>query len=407
MSTQAIRDAAFLSSLGVNVHLEYTDGKYASSTQVLKDLQYLGINQVRDANLNPANQGQSGYGVLANAGVKFDLIVGAGRTLAASMQSLDAFVAAHPGAVQAVEGPNEVNNWPITYNGLTGDKAVVSFQSALYSTVRSDSLLKGVPVYSATGSYAVVKGFDYTNMHVYPTNGAQPWATLSSQWNTKSSYTGQVPLVLTEAGYSSAATSTGVDYATQAKETLNMIFDAQKLGASKIYLYELLDAYADPTGTTAGKHYGLFNYDGTAKPVATAIHNLTSILADSGASASTFQAGSLNFTLSNMPKTGSSLLLEKSNGAFDLVLWAEPQIWNATSHSAITVAPTQTTIALGATYGEVKVFDPMVGTSPISDLHNVSKVTVGLTDHPLIIEVEPAAASAALHATSTSGLLLL
>jgi hypothetical protein len=40
--------AKFQDSLGVNLHIEYTDGKYADATQVLQDLQYIGIHNVRD-----------------------------------------------------------------------------------------------------------------------------------------------------------------------------------------------------------------------------------------------------------------------------------------------------------------------------------------------------------------------
>jgi len=386
MSTQPVRAAQFLGSIGVNVHVEYTDGAYANASNVIADLAYLGINQVRDANLNPANQGQSAYGALAAAGITFDLIVGGGRPLAESMASIDAFVQAHPGAVEAVEGPNEVNNWPITYNGLSGVPAYSAFQSALDAAVKGDSLLSGAFVYGLTGSYSVVSGFDFANDHPYASNGAQPYAAMASGVGAYAAQTGNVPFVITEDGYSTLAAPGGVDQLTQAKETLNMLFDAQKLGASKLFLYQLLDAYAP--GTKAGRdQFGLFNYDNSPKTVATAIHNLTAILADPSATAVSFQTGTLNYSISNLPSAGSSLLFQKSNGAFDLVLWAEPPIWDATSSTELTVAPTQTTVALGGTFQEVKVFDPLSGTTPILDLHDVSQVTVALTDHPLVIEV--------------------
>jgi hypothetical protein len=388
MSTQPVPAARFLGSLGVNVHVEYTDGRYANSSNVISDLAFLGIDQVRDANLNPANQGQSSYAALAVAGIKFDLIVGGGRPISQSMASLDAFVQAHPGAVEAVEGPNEVNNWPITYNGLSGDPAYIAFQSALDGAVKGDSLLSGAFVYGLTGSYAIVSGFDFANIHPYANNGAQPYAAMASGLADYATRTGNVPFVITEDGYNTLAKPGDVDQLTQAKETLNMLFDAQKLGASKVFLYQLLDAYAP--GTPAGRdQFGLFNYDNSAKPVATAIHDLTTILADTGAGAASFQTRALNYSISNLPSAGSSLLLEKSDGAFDIVLWSEPQVWDATTSSEVAVAPTQTTIGLGATYSEVKVFDPLLGATPISDVHDVSQITVGLTDHPLIIEVEP------------------
>ncbi len=42
-------------------------------------------------------------------------------------------------------------------------------------------------------------------------------------------------------------------------------------------------------------------------------------------------------------------------------------------------------------YGTVEVFDPLSGSTPVQTLTNVSQATVALTDHPLIVEVEPGA----------------
>jgi hypothetical protein len=36
------------------------------------------------------------------------------------------------------------------------------------------------------------------------------------------------------------------------------------------------------------------------------------------------------------------------------------------------------------------VFDPLTGSTPIQTLTQVSSVQLGITDHPLIVEIEPA-----------------
>ena len=81
------------------------------------------------------------------------------------------------------------------------------------------------------------------------------------------------------------------------------------------------------------------------------------------------------------------MLLEKASGVFDLMVWNEAPNWNLSTHSAISVAPTNAVVNLGATYSTVKVFDPLQGSAAIKTLNNVSSVTLGLTDHPMIIEV--------------------
>jgi hypothetical protein len=125
--------------------------------------------------------------------------------------------------------------------------------------------------------------------------------------------------------------------------------------------------------------------NGTPKEAATAIHNLTTILSDPGASSS-FTPGSLNYSVSNLPATGNQMLLEKSNGTFELVLWAEPTIWNPTTQQDV-IAPTENvTVSLGKAEN-VEIFDPLVGTTAIASYSNVRSVNVSLTDHPLVVQI--------------------
>jgi hypothetical protein len=81
--------------------------------------------------------------------------------------------------------------------------------------------------------------------------------------------------------------------------------------------------------------------------------------------------------------------MEKSDGAFDIVVWNEPQIWNQDTATEVTAPVSNVNVSLGVTYGTVEVFDPLQGSSPIETLTNTSQVQLALTDHPLIVEVEP------------------
>ena len=383
-----MRASTFTNSVGVNVHVEYTDGQYASSAAVVADLQYLGVDHVRDAALNPANQGQSSYAVLASAGIKFDLFF-QGTNIPSTLSLVDSLEAAYPGSISAIEGPNEINNWPITYNGLTGNSAGVAYQDALYSAVQGDSALSNVPIYSLTGNTTAGQATD-VNVHAYPFSGAQPYSTLSSDLAATPGLSTAAGAVLTEAGYYTLTDGVGwggVSEQAQATMTLNLVMDATKLGYSQVYLYQLLDAYNDPTGSNPDDHFGLFDLNNNPKPVAVAIHDLMGILDDTGSTAATFTTGSLNYTISNLPSTGNSLLMEKSNGAYDIVVWNEPQVWNATTETDIAVAPTTVTVNLGGTFTNVSVYDPMTGETAIATAQNTSSIQVAITDSPLIIEV--------------------
>lgn len=370
----------FVGALGVNVHLEYTDGKYADPYRVTADMLYLGLSNVRDAALNPANQGQWGYDVAAAAGLKFDMF-SSGPDIAKTLQLIGDFRVAHPGSIIAIEGPNEVNNFPISYNGQWGDPAAVAYQAALYDAIQADGRLSDVPVYNLTSYPDLPGAATYANFHAYPLQGRQPFDVLRDARDHQAAVMPGDPLVLTEVGYHNLLGDSGVDQATQARMTLDMLFDASLLGVERTYIYELLDAYPDPGGNDAQRHFGLFNLDNTPKPVAVALHNLTTIL---GASVDHggFADSKLDYQLSNLPGTAHELLLQKSTDIFDLV------VWNESPTSDVAGGPSAIILDLGGLAATVRVYDPVSGAAPVLSFQNVSHIDLSLSDKPLIIEID-------------------
>jgi hypothetical protein len=407
MTGTTLRSADFLNTLGVNTHIPYTDGGYANITNIDADLKYLGITEVRDTISNgyAGSAPLSSYITLAKEGVKFTIcLFGGGAITTASLTAQLALVAALnkavPGSVIAVEGANEINNFPITYNGVGGLAGAVALQKAIYAAVHANADLKGVSVDYFTGyaagsdavgpNPATTAGLaDYDTQHPYPNQGDAPyqWVNRTQALGNETPATGAA--VYTETGYSTnGGTSGDVNQDVQAKYTLDLLMDDAASGIAHTDLYQLMDAYA--AGSSQGDDgYGLYAPGNTPKEAATAIHNLTTILADTGTTASTFTLKPVSYTLTNLPSTGHTLEIQKSSGASDIVVWNEPAIWNEAKGAEVTAATTNVTVKLGATYKTVEVFDPLKGTTPIETLTNVSSVTLGITDHPLIVEVEP------------------
>ncbi|RUM02158.1 calcium-binding protein [Rhizobium chutanense] len=391
---QAVRINDIIRSFGIDTHIDYTDGKYSNVGEVVKALDYLGLDTVRDHAPNAASDpnGQTHLGNAADAGVQF--VFSAQREVdpATVAQRLHAFVQAHPGSVVGIEGPNEVNNWPVSYHGLSGQAAALAYQQDLSAAVNADPLLKDIPVLGFTG-YTVASASDYTTIHTYAKDGDQPYSWLSRESGVQRAADPGKPLAITETGYHSSLTADtnggweGVSEATQAKLLLNTLMDGAALGSKQTFLYELLDAYSDPQGTNQEKHFGLFHLDYSAKPAATAIHNLTTILADDGARKASFSAGTLNYSIDGLPSSAHSLLTEKSDGSYQIIIWNEPDIWNQSADTAIQAATTGVKINLGSSFGSVKVFDPLTGSTAIKSLSNVSSLTLDVVDHPLIVEV--------------------
>ena len=249
MSSTAIRVQDFVNSEGVNTHIPYTDGAYANVGQVIKDLQYLGISRIRDSINTPGQFGGgpfSSYVQVASAGIHFVFMVGGGGTFSQTggvptNPSLDqrvgyisALQQTVPGSVIGVEGTNEINNQPITYQGtgasLAGQdelNAAIAMQRDLYQDIHNAPTLAGVPVYYFTGYGAgtIPLGPDpYTTaglanadtQHPYPNGGQAPayWVSRPVALPNESIVDAATlaPAVYTETGYSSnGGTSGGVN----------------------------------------------------------------------------------------------------------------------------------------------------------------------------------------------------
>ena len=385
-SVQPMTAAEFINTLGVNTHTSTGANGYSNIPAVISDLQYLGISNVRDGD----NGSLSNLITMAQAGIKFDfLLAGGGAMTTSGLQQefaiIDQVSQAVPGSVAAVEGANEVNNFPITYNGVGGLQGAVNMQAAIYAMAHSDPSLPCAAVYYFTGynvgsdgagpNPAITCGLaDYDNQHPYPQNGEPPaqWVSPAQALGNEAAPFG--PAVYTETGYSNTGTyGANIGLQGQAAYTLDLLMDDAQNGIARTYLYELLEE---------GDGFGLFTTSNTPTPAATAIHNLTSILADNGTVSPSATAAC--FSISNLPSDGNDMALIKSTGATDIVVWAEPQITASSS------GPTENvTVSLGATYQSVQVYDPTQSASPIETLSNVSSVQVAITDHPVIIQVNP------------------
>jgi hypothetical protein len=394
----------FLSSLGVVTH---GDQGYDAKAYV-RPLQYLGVRNIREGERNLSGSimlhQQTGIRVdLAGPDVKG--MISAARILASS------------GALLSLEGPNEPGNFPVEYEGQRGGKTdswlpVARLQRDLYKAVKDDPVLKLYPVFhvSEGGAEAdnvgiqfltIPKGAgtlmpdgtrfaDYANPHNYVTGNChryvnnQAWQaadpTLNSCWDGlfveygrtwKRGYMGyteaqlqSLPRVSTETGWDSVSDPGGED--VQGKVLVNTYLAQFARGWRYTFIYELGD------GEGGSGNQGLFHKDWTTKLAATYIHNLTSILADESL---LFHPGSLTYSIKDRSETVHDLLLQKSNGIFELVVWGEQVDGkNNIVLRFATVRPM------------VEVYDVTLGVAPIQTLYNVTDVPLSVSDHALIIK---------------------
>ena len=351
--TQAASLRAFLDSLGVNTHISVYE---PNENLVLQKLQYIGVKTIREA-VPTTTVLQSKLQTLATNGIRFNLS-GYNTNAASVVAAAKVVDNMAPGALDSLEGVNEINNFSFSYDGFTCRAgwpnncagAVAAAQLGLYTASHGDSQLAAIPVYDFTAGnsalHAAALGLrtlnsraDFGNVHVYP-GDAQPHSWLASIMGSEYSGLTASQGVVTESGYTVAT----VSQRSQAIMGINMWLDGFRLGYRRTFLYELTDGN--------GEQYGF--YDGSHNPrqLATVAHNLTTILADTG---SVTMPGTLSWSANGF--TGNSLLLQKSNGAFYLILWNEPKVANGLTDVAITPSPVQVTFQ---NVKSVATFDPFI-----------------------------------------------
>src|SRR5262249_22320951 len=74
-------------------------------------------------------------------------------------------------------------------------------------------------------------------------------------------------------------------------------------------------------------------------------------------------------------------------GTKDIVVWAEPDIWDEKHHTPIAAPITPVTIDLPSP-ASVAVYDPLKGSAPVQVLGSTSRIVLNVTDHPLIVELK-------------------
>ncbi|MFD2873328.1 hypothetical protein ACFS5N_12660 [Mucilaginibacter ximonensis] len=405
----------FLNSIGVNSAISARGEKLDKTIEAIK---YTGIRWIRSG--YEGGVSIDDYKTVHNAtGVKYSYGLMSGGTDIARLLK-DARVLANMGALLAFEGNNEPNNWAINYKGKKSGKneswlGVAQLQNNLYKAVKADPLLKKYPVWNLTeggaqtdntglqyltipaGANTVMPAgtqyADYATCHNYFSHPSHPGLYDNQTWNAADpgpackvdglygnygktwahnfeGYTEEqladLPKVTTETG----VTIQG-DFSEekQARLYINLYLSQFKRKWSYTAVYLLRDR-SDEDGNQS---FGFYQKDYTPRKAAVYLHNLTTILADKG---TVSKAGSLAYAIHNKPETVHDLLLQNSNGKFQLVIWDEKA-----------AGTDEVQIRFTKKHAVVNVYDPTVSASAQKMLNNCSAVMLTLNDHPLVVEL--------------------
>jgi hypothetical protein len=330
-------------------------------------------------------------------------------------------VLAEAGALLAFEGNNEPNNWGVSYQGEKGGgresswMAVARLQRDLYQAVKSDPVLAQYPVWSISepgaekdnvglqfleipsGAQTLMpdgtRYADYANVHNYLYHAHSPYPADNKTWDAADptaasrvdglfgnfgvtwskrfrGYTQEqlnvLPRVTTETG---ANIEGPVTEEMHGLHLMNLYIAQFKRGYAHTSVYLLRDR-TDEGGNQA---FGFFRPEYSPRKAATYLHNLTTILADNGKLTG---PGRLDFELINRTNTVHDLLLQHSDGTYQLIVWDERL--RGEDH---------VTVRFDATYESARVYDPTIGVEPVQMLAKVNSIELTLSNHPMIIAI--------------------
>lgn len=360
----------------MNTHIQQ-GWQYGDNAKVFEKLAALGITHVRD--------GMAGHVENAAAhGLKFMFNIGGGTDLTQLAGSLNAWLAKYPGSIFAIEGPNETNNWPVTYQGKTGVEGAQAFQRDLYRIIKDNPATKDIPVVGQTSWPVYQNDSDVGNIHAYSRSGNFLSGDISAALKDEQAANPGKRIWMTEAGYHTRLGQNyheGLSEQAQAKAVLALFLSAFRLGIERTFLYQLCDQYTDPNNQES--FFGLVDTTWREKPAFGALKNMLAVLRDGADGA--FTPGLLDYALAGLPATAYHMLFRNGRGEFVLIVWNEPDIWDEDKDAEIPYTPVPVTLTLGST-GNVQRFDPIAGTSA-DTINGLSSMTFVLGASPLIFRI--------------------
>ncbi|WP_395658458.1 fibronectin type III domain-containing protein [Nocardioides sp.] len=390
----AVSADSVVDAYGVGIHLNFLDTPYRDAGAVADALVDLGVRHVRDDLYLDAPRQYRAIRTVARRGIGFDLIMGRPGTGATPEDYVDTVADRLPaGAVEGLEG---VNEWDL-FGGSGWVRELRGWQRDLYDAAKSDPATAHLPVLSPAlafrWNYADVGDLspwaDVANAHMYP-GGYEPSNEIDRITQAVRAVLPGPPLVTTEAGYNNAVnTSNGhlpVPEDVAAAYLPRLLLEHLVRGERRVYTYELIDSFEDPTDTDVEAHFGLLRHDLSPKPAYTAMKDLLALLADPGPA---FVPGSLDVAADGLPADARYLLTQRRDGRFVLLLWRDVRLYDPREQTPLPVTPADVTLRLD-TRQDLTVYRPTDGAAPVAETVGTSlplrldgQVTAITIDPPL------------------------
>lgn len=403
----------FVNSMGLSTHFDWAPSPYRTRyPQVKAALGELGVRHIRD------NIGTNGSTAVyrdlnATLGVRLTGMIDTRSGQGAGQRLNDAGIPGKvnqaraelgPKVLAAIEGPNEYNTLErdFGYGGWVGD--LRRYQQKLFNQVKSDAVLRGVPVVAPAlggpneGAYYAKLGdlsssITHGSAHIYP--NWLPFAQRTEQVLPGVRRTSPRQQVwVTETGWHQAFSSGAqwvsddalVKYVGRAMASF-----ASHPALGKSFYYQLVDPMQNPAKTSTAAHFGLLDYSLRRKPSYYAVRNTMHVMCDNPLG---FAPQSLRYTLSGNLGNVRTLLYQKSNRAFYLVMWVEKQSF--TQNRPIHNPPQAVNVRFEQPITQVRMFAPTDmaggianGNLPKRTYARPTSISLNAVDAITVLEIVP------------------
>ena len=406
---QARSADSFVDSVGVAVHLSYSNTSYAQFDDIIKPrLKELGVRHIRtDAPKAKDKKTQKKLRALADMGIKTNLIIDPRKLNLTEAIKLVKILG--NSVVESVEGPNEWNaksKINFEYKGRNFPKGLKNFQADLYSAIKSDPVTAHLPVLapSMSSGNQLKKSIsqlgkidcDINNMHSYPGGRMPSTPRLDDTFIPYSikSCGEDKPLIATETGYNNATQHLkGISEEAAARYITRLFLEYFNRGVKRTYTYELIDLQPNNTADNRKFNWGLLRSDGSPKKEFIAIRNLIEILKDpEKQTSSSFSLQSLDYSLEGDKTNINHTLLQKKDSEFYLILWQEVPSYDLETKTNLKVPYRSLELILNTKITEAKIFKPNWKKAPLKTIVNPQKIAIEVPDYPLVVELMPLSA---------------
>ncbi len=393
---QALYAYDFVSSIGVNTHLNYFDRIYGNFPVVERELRSIGIRHIRDGiHLQNDDYNRALYVrwiELGKLGIRFDAVLDPrskfGPVTPEMLERVDDLTG-H--TIESFEGPNEMD-----ISGIPDwDSVDRSYQKTIFTAARSmpDSdhiVIIGPSLANASSGTRIgltFENLDEGNLHPYPA-GKIPSIVFPEQTDKAKSIFGNKEIVFTESGYHNALNDhtdqPAISEQAAAKYIPRLFLEDFARGIPRTYLYEFMDEAPDPGLKDHQMHWGLIRADGTEKPAFAAIKRLIEELNDASEPRRPL---TLQWWLSQAPPSIHHLLLQKSDGEFDLVLWQEIPSYDLRRQSEIANSSLASVLTIGQQARSITLYEPSLQAASLKTYANTSTAALQIPDNPLVVAI--------------------